>query len=245
MKNIITVYKLNLPFLENSKYDSSKCNSIIEEIRKTMIYNEIFIMIKSKKEELFEITNLEFKTWYIRIIKFNNVDNYSLPSFQIDIFCDWNIGNEFLNDFFSIFNTSWLDEYIFDLISDELNIKKYKILTISILKNDFDYFSEKALEIFFKKVDKNYVDKYLEENKIIRNNLYYLIYLNYCLFKNISWNKEEIKKLEKIIWTNISDDLVSEFKLTQNRLLNLQGENIKVFEKYREMIYYFINLIYV
>jgi hypothetical protein len=43
MKNIVTVYKLNLPFLADSKYDSSKCESIIEEIRKILIYNELFL----------------------------------------------------------------------------------------------------------------------------------------------------------------------------------------------------------
>jgi hypothetical protein len=201
-----------------------------------LIYNELFLWAKKFKYDFFEITNLEFNNWYIRILKFNNNNIYSLPSFQIDIFTDEIIKNDFLNDFFSIFDTSWLDEYIFDLITNKLNIKKYKLLTITNLLNDFDSFKIEKIENFLKNIDLDYIEENLEKNKIIRNNLYYLIYINYCLFRNIAWNKEEIEKLEKLIWTDIKENLISELSLTQKRLLNLQGENIEIFEKYSKMI---------
>lgn len=243
MNNIITIYKLKLPFLADFKYDHSKCESITEDMRKLLIYHELFISSESKNWKDIDIYTLKFTFGYIKIITFKILDNYSLPSFQIDLFSDKEMGPRFIIDFIEIFNSSWLDDYIFDYIPEKFKINNYHLLTINSLKNDFNEFNEEKLEYFFKNIDLNYIEHALEKNKKIRNNLYYLIFLNYVLFKNLAENKKELSNIKEIIGTNISEEFLLELSLIKERLSFIYDINIETFKKYRTMIYYFFDLL--
>jgi len=61
MKNILTIYKMNLPFGEGSYYDKTKYNSIIQELIWLFKYDEIFIEVKKNEFKEFEVSEIYFK----------------------------------------------------------------------------------------------------------------------------------------------------------------------------------------
>jgi len=60
MKNILTIYKLNLPFGGGSYYDKTKYKSIIQELIWFFKYEEIFIEEKKDSYKEFELSEIKF-----------------------------------------------------------------------------------------------------------------------------------------------------------------------------------------
>jgi hypothetical protein len=61
MKNILTIYKMNLPFGEGSYYDKTKYNSIKQELVWLFKYEEIFILENREVYNEFETYEIKFK----------------------------------------------------------------------------------------------------------------------------------------------------------------------------------------
>ena len=197
LKNILTIYKLNLPFGEGSYYDKTKYNSIIQELIWLFKYEEIFIGEKKERYKEFELSEIKFSWGLVKIILYYEKNHLFLPSFQVDLYSDKILLNSFFNKFYSIFTDIWWKDYIFDLISDKLKINNSKILTDLELANNFKTFSEKKLTNFLVNLNKNFIEEKLEQNPEFKYHLYYLIFLNYKLFKNILLSN---KKKRKVKW---------------------------------------------
>ncbi|MDQ7023384.1 MAG: hypothetical protein Q9M97_07825 [Candidatus Gracilibacteria bacterium] len=58
-KNILTVYKMNLPFGEGSYYDKTKYNSVIQDLIWFFKYENIFIEEKKEKYKEFELSEIK------------------------------------------------------------------------------------------------------------------------------------------------------------------------------------------
>jgi hypothetical protein len=61
LKNILTVYKMNLPFGEGSFYDKTKYKSVISDLIWLFKYDESFIKEKKEKYNEFELSEIYFK----------------------------------------------------------------------------------------------------------------------------------------------------------------------------------------
>jgi len=243
LKNILTVYKMNLPFGEGSYYDKTKYNSIIKELIWLFKYEWIYVKEKKQKFKKFELSEINFEWWIVKIIFYYEKKYIFLPSFQVDLYSKWKLDQRFLKNFYEIFINLWLNEYIFDLISEKIEIKNIKILTDYKLANYFKNFSQKKLEIFFNNLDINFVEEKLEQNLEIKYQLYYLIFLNYKLFKNILLSKWGINDLEKLIWSDIDDSLKLHLFFSKEKIEFIWDINILVFKKYKEILENFLSKI--
>jgi hypothetical protein len=243
LKNILTVYKMNLPFGEGSFYDKTKYKSVISDLIWLFKYDESFIKEKKEKYNEFELSEIYFKWWMIKVIFYYEKNYLFLPSFQVDMFSEIILDEVFFNKFYEIFTDIWKQDYIFDLISIKVEIKNTKILTDSKLANSFKTFSEKKLTIFLNGIDKFFIDEKLEQNIEFRYHIYYLIFLNYKLFKNILLSDWWILKLEKIIWDDIDDNLKKELFLSKERIEHISNINITIFKKYKIILEKFINIL--
>lgn len=243
MQNILTIYKINLPFGGGSYYDKTKYNSIRQELIWFFKYEEIFIEEKKEKYKEFELSEIYFKWWMIKIIFYYKKNHLFLPSFQVDLYTDKILKENFFKKFYEIFTDIWWDDYIFDLISEKIKIYNSKILTDRELSDYFKTFNEIKLTNFLKNIDKDFIEEKLEQNKEFKYHIYYLIFLNYKLFKNILLSDWWIEKLEKLIWENIDDDFKSELFLSKERIEHISKVNIVIFKKYKIILEKFINLL--
>ena len=262
---------MNLPFGEGSYYDKTKYNSIKQELIWLFKYEEIFISEKKEKYKEFEVCEIRFIWGLVKIIFYYEKNHLFLPSFQVDLFQNsfpltkgqgelsfaqerdalglkdaWKADRDnlsFLNKFYEIFTNIWWEDYIFDLISKKLEIKNSKILTDYKLANYFKTFSEKKLENFLTNLDKFFIEEKLEQNREMKYHLYYLIFLNYKLFKNILLSDWWIKKLEKFLWEDIDDKFMQELFLSKERIEHISNINLVVFEKYKILLENFMKLL--
>jgi len=257
MQNILTIYKLNLPFGEGSYYDKTKYNSIKQELIWLFKYEEIFIKEKKENYKEFEVSEIYFEWGLVKLIFYYEKNHLFLPSFQVDLFKQlsfpltkgkdaWKADRDnlfFLNKFYKIFTEVWSDEYIFDLISDKLKINDSRILTDLDLSQNFKNFNEKKLTNFLENLDKFFIEEKLEQNKELKYHLYYLIFLNYKLFKNILLSNWGILELEEILWEDIDDNFLSELTLSKDRIEHIWNINLLTFKKYKHILEKFIYLL--
>ncbi|MDQ7009549.1 MAG: hypothetical protein Q9M94_04640 [Candidatus Gracilibacteria bacterium] len=242
-KNILTVYKMNLPFGEGSYYDKTKYNSVIQDLIWFFKYENIFIEEKKEKYKEFELSEIKFSGGYIKIIFYYEKNHLFLPSFQVDLFSDIILSKKFLKKFYEIFTDIGGGNYIFDLISDKIKINSSKILTDYELAESFKTFSELKLTNFLKNIDKFFIEEKLKQNPEFKNHLYYLIFLNYKLFKNILLSKGGIEELEKVIGEDIDDNFKAELFLSKERVKHISNINIITFKKYKILLENFMNLL--
>jgi len=243
MKNILTIYKMNLPFGEGSYYDKTKYNSIKQELIWLFKYEEIFIWEKREVYNEFEVHEIKFNGWLVKLIYYYEKNHLYLPSFQVDLSSENKFSEKFLNKFYNIFTDIWAENYIFDLISKKLEIENFKILTDYKLASYFKTFSEDKITNFLKKIDKFFIEEKLEQNKEIKYQLYYLMFLNYKLFKNILLSSWWIKELENYLWEDIDDKFIAELSLSKERIEHISNINLLVFKKYKIILENFIKLL--
>ncbi len=243
MKNILSIYKLNLPFGEGSLYDRTKYESICHELEFFLKYDWSFVSEKIEKYTEFEVCELEFTGGLIKIIFYYEKHHYFLPSFQLDLTTDNVLDKKFLQSFYKIFTNLGWGDYIFDLISDKLNVPESRIITDNVLAQNFKTFDYKILEDFLTNLDPMFVEERLYQNPIMKQHLYYLIFLNYKLFKNILFMDWGILDLEKLLWEDIDDNLKTELAFTKERITHVWEINIAVFKKYKEMLETLLSII--
>jgi hypothetical protein len=202
----------------------------------------------------FETYEIKFKWWLVKIIYYYEKNHLFLPSFQVDFFTNlspsiikrgvrgelWEV---FLKKFYEIFTDIWWEDYIFDLISLKLKINNSKILTDHELANNFKTFSEKKLTIFLENIDKFFIEEKLEQNRELKFHLYYLIFLNYKLFKNILLSNWWIEELEKLLWEDIDDKFIQELSLSKEKIEHISDININIFNKYKNILENFMKLL--
>jgi hypothetical protein len=179
----------------------------------------------------------------VKIIFYYEKNHLFLPSFQVDLFSDIILEQKFFKKFYEIFTNIWWGNYIFDLITDKIKINESKILTDRELADNFNTFDEIKLEKFFENLNKSFIEERLEQNKEFKYHLYYLIFLNYKLFKNILLSNWWILKLEELIWEDIDDYFKSELFLSKEKIEHISNVNIFIFKKYKIMLEKFINLL--
>ena len=81
-----------------------------------------------------------------------------------------------------------------------------------------------------------FIEERLDQNPEMKQHLYYLIFLNYKLFKNILFMEWWILDLEELIWEDIDDNLKLELSFTRERITHVEKINIVVFNKYKLML---------
>lgn len=240
--------------MRGSNYDKAKYKSVIQELVWYFKYEEIFIEEKKEKYLEFELSEIKFSWWMVKIIFYYKKKHLFLPSFQVDLYTDLSpsilkrgvsgeLWDSFLKKFYEIFTDIWSQDYIFDLISTKLKINNSRILTDLELSENFKTFSEKKLTDFLKNIDIFFLEEKLEQNKEFKFHLYYLIFLNYKLFKNILLSDWWILELEKILWEDIDDNFKSELFLSKERIEHISDINIVTFKKYKYILEKFINLL--
>ncbi len=243
MKNILTIYKIKPPFGEASLYDRTKYNTICDELEWFLKYSELYISEERKKYSEFEVLTILFKWWKIKIIFYFEREHVFLPSFQVDLFVEKILDMDFLHWFYKIFTSLESDSYIFDLITPKLTTADDRIIIDEVLAENFKSFNEKKLEKFLINIDIFFIEEKLEQHAEFKYHLYYLIFLNYKLFKNILLSSGWILKLEKLLWEDIDDSFISELSFSKERIEHISEINIMVFKKYKDMLESFIWLL--
>ncbi len=243
MNNILTVYKLNFPFGEKSSYDKAKYESIAHEIKWFLQYEEIYLSSEKKVFTEFETLEMLFNWGKIKLLFYYEKQHLFLPSFQVDLFADGFLDTNFFYKFYPIFSDIDANDYIFDLITDKLKIPNSTIITDKYLAQQFLTFNLKKLQKCVDSIERWYLTEQLERNPEMRNHLYYLIFLNYKLFKNILLSSGWIIQLENLLWEDIDDNLKWELSLTKERVDHVSNTNITVFAKYKHMLEELISLL--
>jgi 3-deoxy-D-arabino-heptulosonate 7-phosphate (DAHP) synthase class II len=60
MKNILTIYKFNFPFLKD-EHEKAKYSSICDDIKDELIYLELYLSKEIKNNKNYETHNIKFK----------------------------------------------------------------------------------------------------------------------------------------------------------------------------------------
>lgn len=244
MKNVLTIYRFDLPFIIDNN-QNIKFDTIIEEIRRLLMYDDILISFDKKIIDKNIFITFKFKDSYINIILDKNpAKDIFIPIFYLELFSEIKLEKNFLEDFCSIFFSNDYKNYIFDFISDNIKITNSKLIYLKDLKNDFKYYDYEKLNIILKNTSWEYLDTKIVENIKIRNSFLYMIYICFNIYKNILQSKNWIKQLEEINW-KITDNIYSwQLELFEKRLEMLKESNIIVFEKYKillEKMFYLIS----
>ncbi len=232
MKNILSVYKFNFPFI-SPKNEKTKYKTVLEEIRKLLVYEKIFIWKEKYKRDGYEIVVFNFDKGYIKIIYNPNNSDYFLPTFNLELFYEDTLTKSFLEDFCYIFYSIDYQNYIFEFISEKIKITNSKIICIKDLYNSFKTYNYNKLDKLIKATDKDYLDDKLQENIVIRNAFLYMIFMCFVLYKNILIAKEEINWLKDFIWKKIDSVYISEMSLSKKRLESISDSSLNVFKKYK------------
>ena len=178
----------------------------------------------------------------IKVIFYYETHHYFLPSFQTDVLTNIHLSDKFFQSFYSIFTSLGWHDYVFDLITEKINLPDSRIVTDKELSKSFQSFSFKSLNAFLEKLDPMFIDEKLDQNPLMRKHLYYLIFLNYKLFKNILFMEWWILELEELIGEDIDDNLKTELSFSRERITHVEKTNIQVFNKYKIMLEKLINL---
>lgn len=235
MKNILTIYKFNFPFLveelERAKYDS-----ICDDIRERLMYLDLFISKKVKDSFNYEACRIDFNWWVINIIYKKSDNWYFIPKFELNLYTKKQNNVDVINNIIKSIDWLWQDEYIFDIL-DENNINKCDdIIKISNLEYYFTSYSESKLEEFIKSINKDYLEDNLNNNIEIKYSFYYLLYLLYIFYKNYIESKEQINELEYIIKKEDRPEFKNNLIFSERKLENLNNLNLVTFKKYKSML---------
>lgn len=232
---VATVYKMNLPFGEGSLYDKTKYFAIIDELERNLKYDWLYKRTTYDKSNAFEVREVYFSWWSLKCIFYYEKNHYFLPGFQIDVYSNTShLSQKFMDTFSEVFDWMNNDAYICDYI--DWVSSKSKLLTENMLSKDFSTFSYKELKKFIEESGVYFIEEKLERNDKIRNWLYYLLYLNYRLFRNILLSDWWIKELEELLWEDIDDNLLWHLSISKERIDHVQNVNIQVFEKYKNLL---------
>jgi len=235
MKNILTIYKFNFPFLYNN-FEEVKYKAIVSDLKQLLLYDGSFEKISIKNSKSSEVLDIKFKWWNIKIVYYFDNEYYFVPRFQLDLFFNKNINELLVENILKVFETMWFKEYIFETIWLEKIYIKYNVLTIFKLEQNFKKYNHKSFELFLKTTSKNYIDNSIRENKVIRNSFFYLIYLCYIFFINSHNSEKNILKINKLLWDHIYDVYSWNLQLWKTRLDYLNELNIVYFEKYKKTL---------
>ncbi len=254
MQNITTIYRFNTPFLDKDK-EINQINLILDKI-KTSLKFESLLFIEKKKIvwDYYKIT-LEFQDnlWKIDLFYVNEIWEYYLPIFELDIFLNntflINDTNKkravkFLTNIFESFD--WLNEkeYLID-IDKNLYYKwflkrkiypHYDFTNIVIIQKEFENKKwMKLLENFIINFNnKNFILKKenSKEYHKIHSLLLYFIYLVFIMHENIININKTQKWLNNIyVWYYDAHK-----KHMEQRLSFLWDLNIVIFKEYKEKL---------
>ncbi len=242
MINYLNIYKFSFPFIKE-KYEEVLFESIFSDFNELFIYEEILESIKREETENIKIVILFFKFWKIELL-FNKNDDYYIPKFQLNLFFKDKVNNYLVTKIVNIIETFWLKNYIFDYDEFTLtNLKNYNIINIKFLENNFKLYNEKQLNNFLTKVNKDYLEEKLKENKIIFYSFIYLIYRCFIFYKNYTDLKNIKNDLHKLEWKNLNIEYLSIIKLSETRVDYLDDINFITFKKYKKMLDQFFDLL--
>lgn len=258
MRNILTIYRFNTPFLDIEK-EKDSLKSVKEKIKIFLLSDWIEI---SENNELlwnynvftFISENIKIRFKYIKTFE----NNYYMPVFKMDIYILNDLINNntqkivlFLTNLMEVFD--WLNEkeYLID-IDDSIFYKKWilskKIFpihdftNIDIINKEFENKNwENILEDFitnFKNKDfiltrdnSNYYHK-------IHSIFLYYIYLVYLMHKNINESQKTITELESCDLNDFSCNI----ELSKKRLKYINDLSIQNFNKYYSRLEIFFKL---
>jgi len=242
MINYLNIYKFSFPFIKE-KYEEVLFESIFSDFNELFIYEEILESIKREETENIKKVILFFKFWKIELL-FNKNDDYYIPKFQLNLFFKDKVNNYLVTKIVNIIETFWLKNYIFDYDEFTLtNLKNYNIINIKFLENNFKLYNEKQLNNFLTKVNKDYLEEKLKENKIIFYSFIYLIYRCFIFYKNYTDLKNIKNDLHKLEWKNLNIEYLSIIKLSETRVDYLDDINFITFKKYKKMLDQFFDLL--
>jgi len=241
MRNILTIYKFNFPFLYNI-FEEVKYKAIVSDLKQLLLYDDIFETVIEDKGDYSNILNIKFRWGYVKIVYYFKDNHYFIPRFQLDLFFTENIDEKLVNNILKVFETMWFEEYIFETIWLDEIYSKFDILTVWKLERNFKNYNYDYFEKFLKNTEKRYIDSSIKENKVVRNSFLYLTYLCYIFFKNSLNSEKNIKRIKLLLWDNIYSVYSWNLELWKTRLDYLNELNIVYFKKYKYILDKIFNL---
>lgn len=235
MKNILTIYKFNFPFFDNI-YERMKARSIISDMKELFLYYDVKFIKEETKKWNYIITTLKFWGNSIKTIYHDDNENYFIPKYQFDLYVNENIDDNIYIWILKIFETMWLNEYIFDFENYPSFYKNFDILKLIDLEKNFKNYNYKNLKDFIENTDPKYIDDRLRENKIIRNCFYYLLFICFIFYRNLREADENIKQINTLIDQDIFDLYKANLDLWKIRLVEIEDISLVNFKKYKIMI---------
>jgi hypothetical protein len=135
-----------------------------------------------------------------------------------------------------IFETIWFQEYICLFQKEPKFLEHFEVNTLKNLELNFEKYNFENLSNFITTTDKDYIDYKLKENKLIRNSFYYMIFLCYIFYRNMTESEKNILKIDKLLQQEIFELYKWNLDLGKTRLIELENISIINFKKYQAML---------
>ena len=242
MFSVFNVYKLNLPFLEY-KYEEAFFYELCWDFEKLMKYEWVFQKVESSEWKQTVQKTLYF-IWGKCEFIFHVSTIYYIPKYQIEVFWDSDFDSSIIKKMLDIFISYNLRNYIFDY-SD--TYKRYfrnkNILTSEILEKDFTSLWVKKLEDFLRTNQAKYLSETLKNDIIIRNSFYFMIYVCYCHYQNKDFTEKQLWDIMRLQKTTTAVEYQGILELSGKRLRHIHTVNMKSFEKYKQVLEIFFELL--
>jgi hypothetical protein len=235
MNNILTIYKFNFPFYDIS-FENIKAREIISDLKRLFQYNDILISATKEVKWDYIYTNIIFTWWEINIIFHDDNINYFIPKFQFDLSVNEDFRENIYIEIIKIFETIWFQEYICLFQKEPKFLEHFEVNTLKNLELNFEKYNFENLSNFITTTDKDYIDYKLKENKLIRNSFYYMIFLCYIFYRNMTESEKNILKIDKLLQQEIFELYKWNLDLGKTRLIELENISIINFKKYQAML---------
>jgi hypothetical protein len=96
-----------------------------------------------------------------------------------------------------------LQEYICLFQDKPEFLQHFEVNTLFNLEQNFQKYNYDNLKQFIETTDKDYIDYKLKENKVIRNSFYYMIFLCFIFYKNMTESEKNIFKIDCLLQEDI------------------------------------------
>lgn len=244
MENILSIYKFHFPFLD-SKYEKTKKDSFISNLKNFFIYEEVFDKMEKKYENKAEFLTIFLKNWKVEIMYYDEID-YFIPIFQIEFFLkekDDIFKEKLFHKVFNIASTIWRQDYIFNIDESFIPHRNNDIISILDLERNFKKISDRDLKDFFTNIVWKDLELYFEYDFKIKHYFIYLIYLCYNFYYNNKKLESSQNELQNITWN--SDFAIYELNIdfVNQRVEYLSDINLVSFKKYYKILNDFFSLI--
>ncbi|MCP4523221.1 MAG: hypothetical protein GY828_03305 [Candidatus Gracilibacteria bacterium] len=235
MINLLTFYKFNLP-LCSPQYEELKCQEILLDIEKLFLYNNHEIQFQKEQKGDYIFTRGTTQDCKIDIAFHKNDTNYFLPKFQFDLSVEKGFSRELLIGIMKIFESIGFHEYICVFQNKPNFLNSFECVTLTDLEKNFKSYSYIELEQFLSNTPKEYFEDKLKENQHIEKSFFYMLYICFVFYKNISQSENMQQEIDELLGGDTHQIYKGHLQLSQTKLSVLENMNIVYFKKYNAML---------